>query len=49
MPRCHYCEREENLQMQIGGFWFCFWCLPRALKKGAAHWVGLAFAMEERR
>ena len=34
--RCHHCEREGY--QQLCGFWFCFWCLPRASKKGASYW-----------
>ena len=39
---CYYCERRDNLQQQICGFWFCFWCLPRAQEQGAYYWWRLA-------
>jgi len=45
MAKCWLCERKDNLQEQVGGFWFCFWCLPRALELGAGHWVRLAHAL----
>jgi len=44
-PKCWYCEREDDLQQQIGGFWFCFRCLPRAEEKGASFWVRLYSAL----
>ena len=39
---CYYCERRDNLQQQICGFWFCWWCLPRAEEQGAWYWYCLA-------
>lgn len=41
MTHCYYCERNDDLERQIAGFWFCFWCLPRALAKGSHYWTQL--------
>lgn len=42
MPNeCYYCQRTDNLEQQIAGFWFCFWCLQRAIDTGGSHWVRL--------
>jgi ribosomal protein L37AE/L43A len=46
-PKCYYCERRDNIERQICGFWFCFWCLPRALEKGAYYWARMAGAVGE--
>jgi len=48
-PKCHYCERADNLARQLCGFWFCFWCLPRALAKGLSYWWRLAGRSVSRR
>ena len=44
--KCFRCEREDNLKQQLCGFWFCFWCLPIALAKGAWHWQRMARLMK---
>lgn len=48
MSECHYCERRDNLQMQLCGFWFCFWCLPRTLEQGAWYWLQMYHAIHRR-
>lgn len=42
MARCFYCGREQGLERQIAGFWFCSCCLPRAEEKGAYYWTRMA-------
>lgn len=42
MSKCRMCEREDNLVHQLCGFWFCFWCWPRAREKGAYYWACIA-------
>jgi hypothetical protein len=44
-PSCHTCGTTENLERQIGGFWFCFDDLPAAVQKGASYWIRLYRAM----
>ena len=43
--RCRGYGRADNLERQLCGFWFCFWCLPRAIEKGASHWRRLYHAL----
>ena len=45
MSHCHQCHRTDNLEQQLCGFWFCFWCLPAAIKKGATYWTRLYHAL----
>jgi hypothetical protein len=46
-PECYYCERRDNLEQQLCGFWFCFRCLPRAMEKGAWYWRQMYRAVRE--
>lgn len=45
MRSCWFCGRTDNLERQIGGFWFCFWDLQPALNRGAAYWMRLYRAL----
>lgn len=29
------------MEQQLAGFWFCFYCLPAALKRGASFYAGV--------
>lgn len=42
MHRCAMCDTHENIEQQLAGFDFCFYCLPKAQEKGASYWWRLA-------
>jgi len=41
MDKCFYCGTDKNLERQICGFWFCFFCLPRAERESVSFLMAL--------
>lgn len=44
MTRCYTCGGDQ-VEHQLGGFWFCFHCIDRARERGASYWRKLYRAM----